>query len=123
MVSADRDALICDFAETYGIYDFRALPVTVLATLAVGLRENSRIKMKLAGTKASRVEVLLAAALDRLSLLWWAQTENGQKNINRPQSILGVIMQDGNENKNNGGFDTAEDFEAAWEKMTGVKHG
>ena len=123
MVSVDRDALLCDFAETYGIYDFRALPVTVLATLAVGLRENSRIKMKLAGTKASRVEVMLAAALDRLSLLWWAQTENGQKNINRPQSILGVIMQDGNENKNNVGFDTAEDFEAAWEKMTGVKHG
>ena len=123
MVSADRDALICDFAETYGIYDLRALPVTMLATLAVGLRENSRIKMKLAGTKASRVEVLLAAALDRLSLLWWAQTENGQKNINRPQSILGVIMQDGRENENNGGFDTAEDFEAAWERTTGVKHG
>lgn len=123
MVSVDRDALLCDFAETYGIYDLRALPVTVLATLAVGLRENSRIKMKIAGTKAPRVEVLLAAALDRLSLLWWAQTENGHKNINRPKSILGVIMQDGSEDKNESGFDTAEDFEAAWERMTGVKHG
>ena len=37
MIALDQNALICDFAETYGIYNYRALPVSLLATLAVGL--------------------------------------------------------------------------------------
>ena len=63
MISADRDALLCDFAETYGIYDFRALPAFTLATLAVGLRDDSRIKMKMHGTRITRTETLLAGAV------------------------------------------------------------
>ena len=41
MMAADEDALACDIAETYGIYDMRALPAGRLAVLAVGLREDS----------------------------------------------------------------------------------
>ena len=41
MMALDREALLCDLAETYGIYDVRALPVSTLAVLASGLRENS----------------------------------------------------------------------------------
>lgn len=68
MLRTDRDALICDLAETYGIFDYRALPVPLLATLASGLREDSRIKMRLSGQTVTRTEMLLAAAVDGLSL-------------------------------------------------------
>lgn len=49
MLSTDRDALMCDMAETYHVYDMRALPVKTVATLACGLREDARIKLKMAG--------------------------------------------------------------------------
>lgn len=48
MLSTDREAVICDMAETYGVFDYKTLPVPLLATLACGLRDNSRIKMRIA---------------------------------------------------------------------------
>lgn len=124
MISADRDALLCDLAETYGIFDFRALPVSVLAALSVGLRDDSRIKMRLSGAKATRGELLLAAVVDRLSMLVWMQTEDGHKGVNRPQSVFSAIQGDNTpENGQQVGFETAEDYEAAWARITGVAHG
>ena len=123
MVSVDRDALLCDFAETYGIYDFRALPVSTLATLAVGLRDDSRIKMHMHGAKISRIETLLAAAVDRLSMLWWAKTEDGRNNANRPKSMLSILLDEPDKQENNvEAFDSGDEFESAWERITGVKH-
>ena len=49
MIRFDEDALICDLAETYHIYDYRSLPVKLVATLSAGLRDDSRIKLKAAG--------------------------------------------------------------------------
>lgn len=124
MIAADRDALICDLAETYGIYDLRALPVSVLATLAVGLRDESRIKMKLRGERLTKTEMLLAAAVDRLSVLIWQRTEDGHNSINPPNSVLDKLL--GVEETESGtvqSFDSPEDFEREWEKITGVKHG
>jgi len=46
MIKLDENALICDFAETYHIYDYRQLPPTRVAVFACGLRDDSRIKMK-----------------------------------------------------------------------------
>lgn len=46
-MSYDRDALICDIAETYGVYDLGALPLQTVAVLAQGLRHDARIMMKL----------------------------------------------------------------------------
>ena len=43
MMAVNRDALICDLAETYGILDCQALPALLLATLSCGLRADSRI--------------------------------------------------------------------------------
>lgn len=123
MLSADRDALICDLAEVYGIFDHRALPVSLLATLAVGLREDSRIKRKISGTKLTRMELLTAAAVDRLSMLLWLNTEDGRKGENRPVSVLGTLMGEEPEEKPVEGFETAEEFEAEWTRRTGVSHG
>ena len=121
MISADRDALVCDLAETYGIFDFRALPVSLLATLAVGLREDSRIKRILSGAKATRSELLMAAMVDRLSMLLWAQTEDGKNGTNRPQSILAVIQGEQQESPV-AAFETADEYEAEWARITGVSH-
>ena len=64
MISVDEEALICDFAETYHIYDYRSLPARRAATFAVGLRDDSRIKMKMAGMNVSMDSIMIAAIAD-----------------------------------------------------------
>ena len=64
MIALDEDALVCDFAETYGIYDVWEYPVDYIATLAVGLRDNSRIKLKAAGLKVDMKTLLIARIAD-----------------------------------------------------------
>lgn len=123
MLSVDRDTLICDLAETYGILDYRALPVSLLATLAVGLRADSRIKMRLSGMKASRTELLLAATVDRLSMLLWSKTEDGRNNTNRPKSVFDALLGKEQSSDDIQAYDSAEAFESDWEAITGVKHG
>ncbi len=113
MLATDKEALICDLAETYGIFDMKALPVSLLATLSAGLRDDSRIKMKVAGARTTSEIMLLAGAVDRLSVLVWAQTEDGRKGRNKPQLIAPLIS--GSVNRNGvTAFDSADDFKAAW---------
>lgn len=124
MIAADRDALLCDLAETYGIYDMKALPVPILATLSVGLRDTSRIKMIISGTKIPREEMLLAGIVDRLSLLVWQQTKDGREGVNQPKSVLNILL--GKEQPGGGAveaFESADEFEREWERITGVSHG
>ena len=85
MIRMDETALICDFAETYHIYDYRAMPLRTVAALAAGLRRNSRIMIKMSGVGVDPDTLLLAAAVDRLSFLAWVKTKDGQKNRNRPK--------------------------------------
>lgn len=117
MIAVDRSALICDLAETYGIFDLKALPVDLLATLSVGLREDSRIKMKIAGTKVNPELLLLAAAVDRLTFLAWSKTGDGQKGRRRPKSI--VEMLNGEQKSEVVAFDSAEAFEREKARILG----
>lgn len=118
MFSIDRSALICDLAETYGIWDYKALPVETLAMLSVGLRENSRIKMKISGVSVQPDFLLLAAVVDRLSMLVWAKTKDAQKGRNKPRSIVGIL--DGKTKESNiAAFDTAEEWEAEKARIIG----
>ena len=116
MIALDEEALICDLAETYGIFEYKALPISLVATLSVGLRGNSRIKMKLNGMKIPTDTLLLASSVDKLALLVWSKTEDGQNGMNRPKSIVEIltgIQKDGDIVT----FDTAEEFEEAREKI------
>lgn len=114
MIATDEDALICDLAETYHIFDYKALPVPLLTTLSVGLRDDSRIKTKMDGRKVSIDIMLLAAITDRLSLLLWTQTVDGQKGINRPWSILDVLERvDQKKVSDIIAYETGEEFEKA----------
>jgi len=67
MLALDRDAFICDMAETYRIFDIREIPVPLLAVLASGLGVNSRIRLKREGLIAPWDIVLLATIIDMWS--------------------------------------------------------
>lgn len=110
MIKVDEHALICDLAETYQIYNYRLMPPFQVAIFAIGLRDNSRIKMKLAGLKISPQMILQAGTVDRLSLLVWQRSEDGKKNKNRPKSILETLL---NEEKESDitAFKSGKDFE------------
>ena len=95
MLAEDEDALICDLAETYHIYDYRSVPVKLLATLASGLRDDARIKIKLRNDKVSFNTFLLCSIVDQLNLFLWGQSKDGLKGVNRPKSIVDVLF--GNE--------------------------
>jgi len=91
MIKTDEDALICDLAETYQIYDYRQLPVHLVAVFAFGLKDNSRIKMKLNEQTVPMETILLASISDKLSTLIWFQTEDGQKGKSRPVSLVDLF--------------------------------
>lgn len=114
MLRLDRDALICDFAEYYHVYDLGLLPVQTVATLACGLREESRIKQKINGTNVPVNTMLLAHAVDRLGLLIWQKTKDGQRGRNKPESIAEMMMNTGKRKITRvDAFDTPEEFEEA----------
>ncbi len=119
MIATDRDALICDLAETYGIYDMRALPVSTLAVLAAGLRDNSRIKIKLSGMKTDQETLLLAMAVDNLRFLSWTKTKAAQDGNDRPKSIAQALLGQVEEKSRNTTYGSGEEFDAAWARLTG----
>lgn len=118
MLREDESALICDLAETYGILNYRALPVGLLATLCSGLREDSRIKLKLMGMKASMETILLASAVDKLAFLVWSRTKDAEEGRNPPDSIVSILTGHAKE-KDIISFSTKEEFEAAKARMQG----
>lgn len=111
MLNTDEDSLTCDLMETYRILDMRELPPYKVAVFSCGLRETSRIQMKMSDSKINVYQMLLAGCFDYLTLLAWFQSEDGQKNVNRPKSILNTLINPEAEN-NVVGFRTAEDFES-----------
>jgi hypothetical protein len=124
MIQADEDALICDLAETYNIYDYRQLPPTRVAVFACGLRDCSRIKMKLSGQKVPLDTLLLAGMSDRLSLLTWFQTADGQKGKNRPAMLVDMLTgKTPEKSKDVIVFDSGEDFESMRKRLIGQGRG
>lgn len=115
MLAADRDALICDLAETYGVFDYKALPLPLLATLASGLRDDSRIKMCLTGASQPVDTLLLGAAVDYLALLIWQRSTDARSGRNRPASVLSTLC--GETEPETTAYYTAEEFEAARERI------
>lgn len=98
MIETDEDALICDFAETYNVLNYKALPLNLAATLAVGLRADSRIMLKMSHQKIDYNVILRAAILDRLSFLAWSKTKDAETGKNRPESIVSKLMEEPKEN-------------------------
>lgn len=110
-----EDEIICDLAETYHIFDFKGLPPSMVATLVFGLRDNSRVKMKLSGMNIDLKTLLLSRILDDVELILWSKT-NGK--AQKPKSITNALMK--KEDKNDvQSFDNAEDFEKEKNRILG----
>ena len=114
MMAADEDALICDFAETYHILDYRALPVPLRAALAYGLRGDSRIKVKMAGWKDPPKDMVAAMIVDNLSAIRYALT--AKKGDPKPFSLTEYIAGTAEE-KDTAGFISAEEYENARKRI------
>lgn len=113
-MATDEDALICDFAETYHIYDYQGLSAEYAATLASGLRAGSRIWESLAGVSLTREESLLAQLVDNTRVLIWTKTKDAEKGRNYPKSILEQMMK---KKEATGGYQSANEFEAARKRI------
>ena len=112
MIKTDEELLICDFAETYQIYDYRRLPLRTAAILANGLNPNSRIKRKLAGLDQSIDTLLLACIVDRLSLLLWRDTKDASKGKNKPESMYELLTSNNKDvSESHNSFTSGKEFE------------
>lgn len=92
MINLDEDALICDLAEVYHIFDYKVLPPFMTARLACGLRDDSRIKLKLNNSPISLNTALLAAIFDRVAWLQWANTKDAHDGLGKPDPILPILL-------------------------------
>lgn len=120
MISLDEDALICDLAETYKIYDYRSLPVQLVATLAAGLRDNSRIKLRAAGISVSQDTLLLACIADRVEAFRFGFTKAAESG-ETPPSLVNLLLGEKKSNTNKGvmSFNSVDEFEKALAQARG----
>lgn len=110
MIHTDEGALICDLAETYHIFNYRELPVKLLATLSIGLNDDSRIKKKLRNVQTLPRYVVDTFIVDALNILMWQNTANGLEGKNKPESVLKKIMGE-EEDSEYMSFASGDDFE------------
>lgn len=118
MIAMDEDALICDLMETYHITNMDDYPANFVATLAVGLRDDSRIKMRLKDSKLTLEQGLLALLLDALRINNWMHTKDAQKKRNMPKSLYRQLLgmdEPGEKKYDLRHFDSVEEYEA-WHK-------
>ncbi|MBM6879319.1 hypothetical protein H6A09_01375 [[Clostridium] spiroforme] len=109
MLNCDKYALECDLAEVYHIYDIKELPLRKVALFSAGLRDDSRIKMKMNDMIYPFEKLVIADIADKLALMIWQR--GGAKESNRPELMLPKLL--GIEKKDNDviSFSSKEDFE------------
>lgn len=120
MINTDEEALICDFAETYHIYDYRSLPLHMVGIFACGLRTDSRISMAISGTKLTTDQTLLALIADNTRILAWLNSSDGAKGINRPKLLTDALIGERDtQERAIETFENGQDFDDEWRRLTG----
>ena len=115
MLGTDRDALICDLAETYHIFSFDAVPIMTLAALCEGLHGDSRIKMKMAGLTPIDPTFMFVQLADTLTQYVYSMADGAKM-----PTLFNEIMTGKQKQKDNlKGFDTFEAFEEARKRIIG----
>ena len=114
MICVGEDELICDLAETYHIYDYKSLPVNMVAIFSCGLKEDSRIKRRLRGEAPleDRITKLMITMYDNLNLISW---QLGGDENNRPESLFEKMYPTKKEDKPVK-FKTGADFMEEWKR-------
>lgn len=114
MIADGEDELICDLAETYQILHYRTIALPLLATLAAGLRENSRICKKQSGVKTDTGTLLLGAAVDRLTALC-----SGFGDGSLPTPVMDALTGRAAPPNKVQSFASGAAFDVAWHKNNG----
>lgn len=114
MLARHKNALICDLAETYQIYNWRQIPVKTLGILAAGLRYNSRVVIEESGEVFPTDLMILASIADTTRYLLYAL---GAKKGDALPSSLVEALQNREDPKEEQAFMTGEDFIAAREAI------
>ena len=111
-----KDALICDFAEYYHLYDFSSVPMETAAVLACGLPADSRTIRKMSGQKFTTDMILKIRLVDAVMSFENAFVNvHSKRKVPRPQSLMKTLMkQDDNEIRT---FRSGEDFERERERL------
>lgn len=106
-----KDALICDFAQYYHIYDIFALDLKTAATLACGLPAESRTVMQITGQKFSMADTLMIAMLDTLRSIEYSYVSvHSKRKVQKPQPLSQMLNQ--KDDNDIAIFNSAEEFEA-----------
>ena len=96
----------------------RAFDVMHIATLACGLRDNSRCKMKAAGLTVDIDRLLLARIADSNALCAWFNTEDARHGKNRPQSCVRILTGNTiNDKEKAVPFESGAAFDAKWREL------
>lgn len=111
MIKLDEDALICDLAEVYNIFDYKQLPAYRVAVFSLGLSDSSRIKLKLTDRTVDFETMLLAGLFDKVSMLFWSKTKDAEKNKNRPASVVEMLNGKQTNTKEVVSFESGKEFE------------
>lgn len=112
-----EDFLVCDLAQYYGVLDWKSHPMDLIATLTVGLPDESRIKRKLSGIDLPIAELLQAQMVDALNLILWTKTKDAQKGKNKPESIVNRLLNNKETNDDYVSFKTPEELEAYFKQF------
>ena len=74
--------------------------------------------MAMSGSKVEPIYLMLASAIDRLSLLVWANTEDARKGKNKPQMLVELLTEEKAESKGEyHKFSSGEEFERMRNKI------
>lgn len=111
MTVTDKDAVICDFLQYYGITDTEGFTVERQATLACGLPLESRIMRKMSGNRLTTTETLLAALIDSVNMFRYLFVCSKLRHRpQKPDSVLDKLTGK-EETPQCRGFDSPEELE------------
>lgn len=88
-----------------------------IATLAMGLRHNSRIMMAINGLKVDLNTQLLAHIADNTAITAWLNSENAAKGKDRPPSFVGALLNKVDDSEQLRQFESGADFDNEWERI------
>lgn len=84
----------------------------------MGLRDESRIKLKVAGLKVDMKTLLIARIADNTALYLYAKTKDARYGRNMPKSIAEALLEYNQEIKKPKEFTSGEEFMNEWKRIT-----
>lgn len=80
-----EDLMICDLAQYYHILDYTQIKPNILASLVIGLPDDSRVMRKISGSKLGYKDSVLALIFDALQII--AYNQGHKRGAAKPESF------------------------------------